>query len=204
MPAEDYPDNCAATMLIWGIVKHDCDCGAERTCDPCRIVQLVEWRRVEHEMTSRSTTCGRKSTTSSFMLMSSPVLAGSGLPPQGRCHCKVSGHPRSGSSTLNQADRLRCPGSRQLPRKVVQGQTWQRLPTRKGGARLSSGCKATSGSPVRYQPPIDKAKRNRFRAESQQLGKDLYVATIGRNGITETFIQGLADALAARKLVKVC
>ena len=52
-------------------------------------------------------------------------------------------------------------------------------------------------------PTLSKAEKNNKRAESQRLGKKLVVVHLGKLGISQSFVQGLRDALSGNELVKV-
>jgi RNA-binding protein YhbY len=53
------------------------------------------------------------------------------------------------------------------------------------------------------QPPLTTAERKSKRAEAARLGKALVAVTLGQKGLSPTFLQGLAAALAGNELVKV-
>ena len=54
-----------------------------------------------------------------------------------------------------------------------------------------------------FQKPLTSAERKAKRADSQRLGKALVTVQLGQRGLTDSFYEGLAGALAANELVKV-
>jgi len=54
-----------------------------------------------------------------------------------------------------------------------------------------------------FQQPLSNAERKAKRADAQRMGKGIVTVQLGQKGLTETFLKGLADALAANELVKV-
>lgn len=54
-----------------------------------------------------------------------------------------------------------------------------------------------------WQQPLSSAERKAKRAEAQRMGRDIVTVNMGKNGISQNFIAGLAGALAANELVKV-
>ena len=53
------------------------------------------------------------------------------------------------------------------------------------------------------QRPLTGAERKAKRAESQRLGKDIVLIQLGQKGMTPSFLEGVAAALAANELVKI-
>ena len=54
-----------------------------------------------------------------------------------------------------------------------------------------------------HQPALTNAERKTKRAESQRLGKAVVLVQLGMKGMTPSFVEGLASALAANEFVKV-
>jgi len=70
-------------------------------------------------------------------------------------------------------------------------------------ARLILSCRRLTVSCSGHQVPLSNAERAAKRADAQRLGKALVTVAVGQKGLTDTFLEGVATALAANELVKV-